>query len=156
MTLIFGVKGDGYEKRQVFDLPEKITMEVTEHRAEKGTCHCCAKPVKATFPEGVNAPVRYGERTQSMVLYMQTYQLLPCERLSEFFTDVFDCSKHRNHLPDAYAAYAEDRSIMIAIKGKIRRGLYSMNRPEPVRKDSLAAHRLELRADLSVYRQASW
>jgi len=82
-TDLHGVGADGYERRQVFDLPEKITMEVTEHRAERGTCPCCARPVRATFPEGVNAPVQYGERTLAVVLYLQTYQLLPCERLGE-------------------------------------------------------------------------
>ena len=124
-TDLHGAKGDGYEKRQVFDLPEKITMEVTEHRAEKGTCPCCAKPVKATFPEGVNAPVQYGERTQSMALYLQTYQLLPCERLSEFFTDVFDCSLSTGTICRILERSAEKTApIMSAIKAKIREGPY--------------------------------
>ncbi len=87
-----GAESTGFEKRQVFDLPKKIAVEVTEHRAETGTCPCCGKKVKASFPEGVLAPVQYGERIQTMVLYLHTYQLLPCERLSELFGDVFDCS----------------------------------------------------------------
>ncbi|MDA0812239.1 MAG: IS66 family transposase [Verrucomicrobia bacterium] len=124
-TDLHGVQGDGYEKRQVFDLPEKITMEVTEHRAEKGTCPCCAKPVKATFPENVNAPVQYGERTQSMVLYLQTYQLLPCERLSELFTDVFDCNLSTGTICRMLERSAEKTApIIIAIKEKIREGPY--------------------------------
>lgn len=124
-TDLHGVKSADYEKRQVFDVPEKITMEVTEHRAEKGTCPCCAKPVKATFPEGVNAPVQYGERTQSMVLYFQTYQLLPCERLSELFTDVFDCSLSTGTICRMLERSAEKTApIMSAIKGKIREGPY--------------------------------
>jgi len=84
-------KPTGYEKRQVFDLPEKITVEVTEHRAETGICGSCGKKVKAPFPEGVVAPVQYGERIQALTLYLHAYQLLPCERLSEFFGDVFNC-----------------------------------------------------------------
>jgi len=86
-----GAESTGFEKRQVFDLPEKITMEVTEHQAETGICPCCNKKVKADFPEGVAAPVQYGERIQTLVLYLHTYQLLPCERLGEFFGDVFNC-----------------------------------------------------------------
>lgn len=87
-----GVESTGVEKRQVFDLPEKITIEVTEHRAETGICPCCGKKVKASFPEQVTAPVQYGKRIQTLVLYLHAYQLLPCERLGEFFGDVFGCS----------------------------------------------------------------
>ena len=47
-------------------------MEVTEHRAEVCTCRGCRKKVKAAFPEGVVAPVQYGERIQAMVIYLHT------------------------------------------------------------------------------------
>ncbi|MEZ5329360.1 MAG: IS66 family transposase [Verrucomicrobiales bacterium] len=87
-----GAESTGFEKRQVFDLPKEITIEVTEHRAETGICPCCSKKVKASFPEEVTAPVQYGERIQTLVIYLHTYQLLPCERLGEFFGDVFGCS----------------------------------------------------------------
>lgn len=87
-----GAESTGFEKRQVFDLPRKIAIEVTEHRAETGICPCCGKKVKASFPEEVTAPVQYGERIQTLVIYLHTYQLLPCERLGEFFGDVFGCS----------------------------------------------------------------
>ena len=36
--------------------------------------------------------MQYGERIQTLVIYLHTYQLLPCERLGEFFGDVFGCS----------------------------------------------------------------
>lgn len=122
-TGLRGVKPDDYEKRQVFDLPEKMTMEVTEHRAETGTCPCCAKKVKAVFPESVNAPVQYGERVQAMVLYLQTYQLLPCERLSEFFGDIFDCSLSSGTVCRILEKGGEQASPVVAkIKEKIRAG----------------------------------
>lgn len=82
----------GFEKRQVHDLPETIRTEVTEHRAEKARCACCGKKVKAAFPEGIRAAAQYGPRLKSLIVYLQTYQLLPCERVSEFMADVFDCS----------------------------------------------------------------
>lgn len=87
-----GAQSTGVEKRQIFDLPKKITIEVTEHRAETGTCPCCNKKVKAPFPKEVAAPVQYGQRIRTMVVYLHTYQLLPCARLSEFFSDVFGSS----------------------------------------------------------------
>lgn len=86
-----GAKPVGVEKRQVFDLPENLAVEVTEHRAEICSCRCCGRTVKAAFPEAVKAPAQYGERLKTMVLYLHTYQLLPCERLGEFFGDVFQC-----------------------------------------------------------------
>jgi transposase len=86
-----GTQSTDVESRQVFNLPEKITFEVTEHRAETGTCPCCSKKVKAAFPEDVTAHVQYGDRVQALVLYLHTYQLLPCERLAEFFDDIFNC-----------------------------------------------------------------
>ena len=79
-----------WESRQVFDLPESITVEVTEHRAEVVPCPCCGKNVKAAFPEEVKAPVQYGEGIMALAAYMQTYQILPCDRLREFFEDVFN------------------------------------------------------------------
>jgi transposase len=82
---------DGCEKRQVFDLPEKLTLEATEHRAESGRCAGCGKEYKACFPPEVRAPVQYGERVQAMVVYLSTYQLVPCDRLSELCGDLFDC-----------------------------------------------------------------
>jgi len=44
---------------------------------------------KAHFPEGVNEPVQYGPRIKSVMVYMSQYQLLPYNRLREFFADVF-------------------------------------------------------------------
>ena len=81
----------GFEKRQVFDLPEIITIKVTEHRAEKALCPCCAEKITAPFPKEVAAPVQYGHLLCSLVLYLHVYQLLPCERLCELLRDLFCC-----------------------------------------------------------------
>ena len=80
-----------YESRQVFDLPQNIQMEVTEHRAEVCLCSGCASHVRACFPAEVKAPVQYGDRIKALVIYLQIYQLLPCERLSQLCEDVFNC-----------------------------------------------------------------
>ncbi len=50
---------DSIEKRQVQDLPP-LRLIVTEYQAEIKTCSC-GHLNKATFPDGVNAPVQYGE-----------------------------------------------------------------------------------------------
>lgn len=110
-----------YESRQVFDLPEKIQIEVTEHQAAVGTCQCCGKRVKANFPEEVKAPVQYGVRVQALVIYLHVYQLLPCERLSELCADFFNCPISPGTVTN-FVKKAGDRAGPIAesIKEKIR------------------------------------
>ena len=79
-----------YEVRQVFDIPP-IKLQVTEHRAHKCTCQGCGKKLTATFPTGVNAPAQYGPNVQAAALYLGSYQLVPYQRLSEAFAELFDC-----------------------------------------------------------------
>ncbi|MCX5975829.1 MAG: transposase, partial [Coprothermobacterota bacterium] len=62
----------------------------TEHQAEVITCSCgCVN--HAAFPPEVSAPVQYGPRLKSLVVYLRDYHLLPCERLSEIMRDLFGC-----------------------------------------------------------------
>jgi len=78
----------GTEKRQVFDLPPKIELEVTEHQAEIGEC-MCGRQHTAEFPSGVEAPVQYGQRICAAVTYYSTYQLLPQKRITEAMADLY-------------------------------------------------------------------
>src|SRR5664280_2939200 len=52
----------GHSARQVFDLPAPQPPVVTEHRAHDCQCAACGVRTRAAFPEGVNAPVQYGQR----------------------------------------------------------------------------------------------
>ena len=76
------------EKRQVFDIPPPKLL-VTEHRAEVKQCSC-GHTSKAAFPEGVGAPVQYGERIKAVTIYLNQYQLLPYARLCETLRDLFN------------------------------------------------------------------
>ena len=78
----------GYERRQVFDLPE-IQITVTEHRIEIKRCPSCAKEHKGCFPEDVKARVQYGQNLKALVVYLRGYQLLPSARTAELFSDIF-------------------------------------------------------------------
>ena len=75
--------------RQVFDLPEPTPLIVTEHRAHDCRCVTCGTRTRAAFPQGVSAPVQYGERISAFVLYLLHYQLLPERRLAALMADLF-------------------------------------------------------------------
>jgi transposase len=77
-----------YEARQVFELP-RLSLEVTEHRAAILWSPCCGELVRAPFPEGVAAPVQYGARFQSLMVYLNQQQLLPFKRLTQLCEDLF-------------------------------------------------------------------
>ena len=80
-----GKTATGYERRQVIDIPP-VKLEVTEYRAEIIDCDCGIRHV-ASFPDGVNAPVQYGTRLKSRIIYLMNYQYLPYDRLSELVED---------------------------------------------------------------------
>jgi transposase len=82
------VESCGMEKRQVFDLPE-IAVSVTEHRVEVKKCPCCGHSNKGKFPDHVTAPVQYGERTRALAAYFQHQHLIPFERLTQIFEDIY-------------------------------------------------------------------
>ncbi len=79
----------GHSARQVFDLPEPKPLIVTEHRAHGCRCGKCGAETRASFPEGVTAPVQYGRRIMAMAVYLRHFHLLPEDRLAELMGDLF-------------------------------------------------------------------
>ncbi|MDP6597294.1 MAG: transposase, partial [Candidatus Poribacteria bacterium] len=77
----------GLQRRQVFDIPEP-RIEVTEHQAEIKICSCGQRCV-ANFPPGISAPTQYGQRVKTLCVYLNYQQLIPEDRVSEFFSDLF-------------------------------------------------------------------
>ena len=74
----------GFQKRQVVDID--IRKVVTEYQAqilenEQG------KRFIGEFPEDVNSPIQYGVGVKAHAVYLSQYQLLPYNRIEEYFCD---------------------------------------------------------------------
>jgi len=82
----------GLERRQVFDLPAELRLEVCEHQALRRRCRCCGRVSAGVFPVRVRAPACYGPRLRALVLYLAVYQHLPYQRIARLFADCYGAS----------------------------------------------------------------
>jgi len=74
----------GFEARQVIEL--EITRIVTEYRAQV-LKNGAGKRFVAPFPDGVIRPIQYGQSVKSHSVYLSQYQLIPYERVSDYFNN---------------------------------------------------------------------
>jgi len=74
----------GYEARQVFDID--ISRIVTEYRAQIIVNDQGSRFV-APFPKGVSKAVQYGRGVKAHSVYMSQFQLLPYNRIQDYFAD---------------------------------------------------------------------
>ena len=80
-----------YIKRQIFDIPP-MNIEVTEYQTHLIKCPNCNNTNKANFPNNVKAPTGYGENLKAVVSYLNTYHMLPYERITQLIQDI---SEHK-------------------------------------------------------------
>jgi len=74
----------GFESRQVVDI--EISKVVTEYRAEI-LQDTQGNQFVATFPAGITRPVQYGNNVKAKAVYMSQQQLVPYDRVRDYFAD---------------------------------------------------------------------
>ena len=74
----------GFEARQVVDL--EISRIVTEYQAQILE-DAQGKRYIADFPEGVTRPIQYGQSIKSHAVYLSQFQLIPYERVADYFVN---------------------------------------------------------------------
>lgn len=74
----------GVERRQVVEI--EIQRKIIEYRAQvlKNTA---GKKFVASFPQGVTRPIQYGHSIKSHSVYLSQYQLIPYERVADYFNN---------------------------------------------------------------------
>ncbi len=84
-TLPRGVYQDGgFESRQVIDFV--ITVHVIEYRAQI-LIGANGERYVAAFPPLITRPVQYGSKTKASAVYMSQYQLIPYQRIENYFSE---------------------------------------------------------------------
>ena len=126
----------GFESRQVIEI--NISTEVIEYRAEI-LQDAEGKQFIAEFPSGVTRPAQYGASVKSQSVYMSQQQLLPYDRIRDYFTDqcgiplsagsVFNFNREAFELLERFESIAKGQLILqevlnadetgINIKGKL-------------------------------------
>ena len=74
----------GFESRQVIEI--EISKKVTEFRAEILE-DAAGNQFVAKFPPGVTRPVQYGNSIKAQAVYMSQQQLVPYDRVRDYFAD---------------------------------------------------------------------
>lgn len=81
-----GIGGILKARRQLIEAPP-IKAHVTEYQQFEVTCTCGCKNV-GSFPEGIKAPVQFGDNLKSLIIYLNIFHHLPYDRLTQILTDL--------------------------------------------------------------------
>jgi transposase len=107
------------ETRQVFDLPQP-RLEVISHELLKGKCPVCGKWHKGIAPEGVNAPVQYGQGVKALTTLLNVDYRIPFKKIQILFSDLFGYAINESTVYSASKqCYKQLKEPMEIIKSKI-------------------------------------
>ncbi|MGQ0601565.1 MAG: IS66 family transposase [Anaerolineales bacterium] len=95
------------DRRQVFELPP-LRLQVTEHRVVQQTCPQCQTLNCGAFPALVAPGVQYGPSVKALITYWVEEQLLPWQRTSEMFAELFGQPISEGTLAHALAQCADE------------------------------------------------
>ena len=76
------------ESRQVFDIPEKLALEVIEHLAKRWRCAHCGRVNEGHFAEDVVAPAEYGCNFRAFEVYVTVFHHIPDDRAHKLICDL--------------------------------------------------------------------
>lgn len=107
------------ERRQVFELPEKL-FEVIEHQLAAKVCARCGRMVRADAPSEAPAAVQYGPRFRAALVYLRNYQLLPYNRLAQLCRDIFGAAVSKRTIE---AAQQQAYEALAPFEQEVRRRL---------------------------------
>jgi len=112
----------GYETRQVIDI--EISKVVTEYRAEI-LRDANGREFVAPFPKDVTRPVQYGDSVKAQAVYMSVHQLLPYDRVAEYFENQCGISVSAGSLVN-FNKEAYDRLESFEVLAKLRLPAHSL------------------------------
>ena len=108
----------GFECRQVIDI--EINRIVTEYRAQILE-DANGKKYVACFPNGITSDIQYGNNAKAHSTYMSQFQLLPYNRIQDYFTEqmnvpisagsIFNFNKEAYNLLEAFDGIAKQKLI---------------------------------------------
>lgn len=107
------------ERRQIIEIPPVKPIYV-EHLSFSKTCRC-GLVCKGTFPENVNAPIKYGPSIESLASYLSVRQYMPYGRMQEFFSSIFGLNIGQGSLVNMVSRFAAKCSpVYQKIKAEIQ------------------------------------
>lgn len=108
----------GFEFCQVVDI--EILRVITEYRAQILEDET-GKRFVAPFPEEVSRPIQYGQSIKAHSVYLSQYQLIPYERIADYFIheasipisvgSLFNFNKEAYHLLETFDGLAKEKLI---------------------------------------------
>ncbi len=112
----------GFEARQVVDF--SISLKVTEYRAQVLLDEKNRRYV-AEFPAFVTRPIQYGSHIKATSVYMSQYQLMPYNRIEDYFSQqigleistgsLFNFNKEAYELLEKFEGITKEKLITSAI-----------------------------------------